>query len=432
MTGPDPHPPTTPEVRDTRVPPSGVLPKNTQALVLTGLALVMVLVIALSGHNAPKEKPSPASAPVQAVDPNAAQIEAYESQLKGETQKLQAAKEQLTRTQQAMGFAQMASPGSATESRSSGLTREIPEGAVPGERTTGIDSLKREESSLFASNVALTYRSEPFQGQSPLSAPPPVSPADVVAKALSAYIPAAGTASGQPVPSAAAPSASAPAPRAADGSADSDPARTGARDAQIDRADGHQYRLFEGTAIETVLTNRLDGSFSGPVNCMVTASVYSHNGQHVLVPQGSRILGEARKVETFGDTRLAVVFHRLIMPDGYSISLDKFHGLNQIGETGLDDLVNHHYLEVFGVSLAIGAIAGFSQANTSYGATESAADAYRQGASASLSQSSLHVLDRYLNVLPTITIREGHRVKVYLSDDLLLPAYEKHQMPSDL
>ena len=58
------------------------------------------------------------------------------------------------------------------------------------------------------------------------------------------------------------------------------------------------------------------------------------------------------------------MFHRLIMPDGYSVSLDKFQGLNQIGETGLRDQVNHHYLQVFGVSLAIGAIAGFSQANT--------------------------------------------------------------------
>ena len=55
----------------------------------------------------------------------------------------------------------------------------------------------------------------------------------------------------------------------------------------------------------------------------------------------------------------------------------------------------------------------------------------RHGVAASLSQSSLRILDRYLNVLPTFTIREGHRVKVYLSDDLLLPAYEKHQMPSD-
>lgn len=425
MTGPDPRPPTTPEVRDTRVLPSGVLPRNTQTLVVTGLALVMVLVIALSGHNAPKTKPSSALAPVQAVDPSAAQIEAYESQLKNETQRLQAAKEQLARTQQMMGGAPIASSGYLTDSRGAGTNRGISAGEVPGERMTELESVKREESSLFASNVALSYRSEPPQSPTPS----PVSPADVVAKALSAYAPPQGTAPAG-APSGTPPSVPAAA-RAAD-DPDSDRAHASARDAEIDRAGGHQYRLFEGTVIETVLTNRLDGSFSGPVNCMVTASVYSHNGQHVLIPQGARILGEVRKVETFGDTRLAVVFHRLIMPDGYSVSLDKFHGLNQVGETGLEDVVTHHYLEVFGVSLAIGVVAGFSQANTSYGLNESATDAYRQGASASLSQSSLHVLDRYLNVLPTITIREGHRVKVYLSDDLLLPAYEKHQMPSDL
>jgi len=165
---------------------------------------------------------------------------------------------------------------------------------------------------------------------------------------------------------------------------------------------------------------------------MITSDVYSHNGMHLLIPQGSRVLGEVRKVDNFGQQRLAVAFHRMIMPDGYSVTLDRFDGLNQIGETGLRDLVNHHYLQVFGASLAIGAIAGFSQANTQYGLNETAADAYRQGAANSLSQSSMQILDRYLNVLPTFTIREGHRVKIYLSEDLLLPAFDHHHMSDDL
>jgi len=197
-------------------------------------------------------------------------------------------------------------------------------------------------------------------------------------------------------------------------------------------AAGKDYRVFEGTMIETVLTNRLDSNLSGPVNCLVTSNVYSHDRQHLLIPQGTRILGEVRKVESFGEQRVAVTFHRLVMPDGFSVSLDKFQGLNQLGETGLLDQVNHHYLQIFGVSIAIGAIAGLSQANTRYGPDASAADAYRQGVASSLSQTSLHILDRYLNVLPTYTIREGHRVKVYLAEDLLLPAYEKHEMPGDL
>jgi type IV secretion system protein VirB10 len=164
---------------------------------------------------------------------------------------------------------------------------------------------------------------------------------------------------------------------------------------------------------------------------MVTTNVYSHSGQHLLIPQGTRVLGEVRRVEGFGQQRLAVFFHRLIMPDGFTASLDKFQGLNQIGETGLRDQIQHHYLQVFGVSLAIGAIAGLGQINTRAGYDTSAAELYQQGVATSLSQSSLRILDRYLNVLPTVTIREGHRVKVYLSDDLVLPAYDQHQMPFD-
>ena len=64
--------------------------------------------------------------------------------------------------------------------------------------------------------------------------------------------------------------------------------------------------------------------------------------------------------------------------------------------------------------------------------SESAADAYRQGVSSSLAQSSTHILDRFLNILPTLTIREGQRIKIYLQQDLALPAYENHEMPADI
>ena len=60
------------------------------------------------------------------------------------------------------------------------------------------------------------------------------------------------------------------------------------------------------------------------------------------------------------------------------------------------------------------------------------AGAYRAGVAQNLGQSGTRILDRFLNILPTLTIREGHRVKIYLSGDLLLPAYDRHQMPSDL
>jgi len=159
------------------------------------------------------------------------------------------------------------------------------------------------------------------------------------------------------------------------------------------------------------------------VSCLVTTPVYSQDRQSVLIPAGARVLGNAAPVQTWGDARLAVSFHRLIMPDGHTYSLDRFKGLDQIGATGLRDSVNRHYLQVFGASLAIGAISGLAQYNTTGGLNYTFGDAYRQAAGASLAQSTSRVLDRYLNVLPTITIREGFRVKVYLTNDLALPAY---------
>jgi type IV secretion system protein VirB10 len=127
-----------------------------------------------------------------------------------------------------------------------------------------------------------------------------------------------------------------------------------------------------------------------------------------------------------------MVFHRLIMPDGYWVDLDQFHGLDQAGETGLKDQVNNHYLEIFGASLALGVIAGAAEASTSSGYAASGSDIYRQGVASSLSQSGGRALDRFINIPPTVTIREGHRVKVYLTQDLLLPAYENHAVEGEI
>jgi type IV secretion system protein VirB10 len=203
------------------------------------------------------------------------------------------------------------------------------------------------------------------------------------------------------------------------------------RPGSANAAAGKTYVLFEGTILETVLINRLDGSFAGPVECLLSTDVYSNDRQHLLIPAGSKLLGETKKVDTFGQTRLAVVFHRVLMPDGYSVSLDQFKGLNQIGDTGLRDQVNNHYLRIFGVSLAVGALGAVAEAGTAGSLNASSSDLMRQGFAASTAQSSAQILDKFLNIMPTVTIREGHRVKVYLSGDLALPNYNNHKMPSD-
>ena len=156
-----------------------------------------------------------------------------------------------------------------------------------------------------------------------------------------------------------------------------------------------------------------------------TASIY-------WIPAGAKLLGETKKVDTFGQTRLAVLFHRMLMPDGYSVSLDQFKGLNQIGDTGLRDQVNNHYLRIFGVSLAVGALGAIAETGTAGSLTASSTDLMRQGFAQSTAQSSAQILEKFLNIMPTVTIREGHRVKVCLASDLALPDYLNHKMPSDL
>jgi type IV secretion system protein TrbI len=198
----------------------------------------------------------------------------------------------------------------------------------------------------------------------------------------------------------------------------------------IDSAVGQPYVIYEGLTMDTTLMNRLDGDTVGPVKVLVSSPVYSHDRQHVLIPDGTIVLGEARKIGSGGfgqQRRLAVVFHRMIMPDGYSVDLDQFHGLDQIGEEGLKDKVNNHYLEVFGTSIALGVISGAGQIESGGGTiTTSGSQAFTTGAASSVSQSATTILDRFIQIPPTITIREGHRVKVYFMQDMLLPAFDNH------
>jgi type IV secretory pathway VirB10-like protein len=204
-------------------------------------------------------------------------------------------------------------------------------------------------------------------------------------------------------------------------------------EANVDSATGQPYLIYEGSALDTVLMNRLDGDAVGPVKVLVSNPLYSHDHQHVIIPEGTVVLGEAKKIGAAGfgqQRRMAVVFHRLIMPDGYSVDLDQFQGLDQIGEQGLKDKVNNHYLQIFGTSIALGVVAGASQITQGGGTiTTSGSQAFTNGAAGSVSQSAATILDRFIQIPPTITIREGHRVKVYFTRDLLLPAYSNHTIP---
>ena len=421
MTSPSP-------IQDKAPKPPGLLPKNVQSWLLVGLAILMVSIMWLTGGKKPPV-PSRALPPTPTV---AAPLEVNEAKIVELQKRIEELQREQTIAQNAL--AQQAhsltvgatdSPSSPVPGSPSASSPERPEDAIEAERK------KRAYLSLFASNVALTYRKSPqsTQARENEASPTVTSPDPGVAQAQLAELlrPLQPLVPTSPQAPAAMPQKESPAQTDR-----KEETRSLAVPAPAPAAAGKTYVLFEGTVLETVLLNRLDGQIAGPIECLLSNDVYSHDRQHLLVPAGSKLLGETRKVESLGQTRLAVSFHRLLMPDGYSTSLDRFQGLNQIGDAGLRDKVNNHYLRIFGASLAIGAIGAVAEGGTAGALTASGGDLMRQGFAQSTAQSSAQILDRFLNILPTITIREGHRIKVYLSGDLALPDYASHTLPSNL
>ena len=410
---PDP-PLLSPPVLDRRPTPLGVLPRQLPRWLLLGITVVMVGIMALSGT--PTRSRSASTGPAAtaiAVDPNQQRIEEYQRRIQEQTQRLAAEQAALQAVKDAAGT-QPDLPGAPAHALPPPSL--VADRAPASDRSGSEPRVPRGDRSLFADSVAFTREARGTPASASAASPPATLP-------LAEF-------TGPTIAAPTVPDPNGVAPEAARGrAAPRIQTPVAARVAPPDPTAPRLYEIPEGTIIETVLTNRLDGTYAGPVNCLVTTAVYAPDHQHVLIPAGARVLGDARAVTTFGQSRLAVVFHRVLLPNSARIDLQAFHGLNQIGETGLRDQVDRHYAQIFGASLAVGAIAGLAQAQTSVGLDATALDAYRQGAATNLAQSSARILDRFLNLLPTVTIREGHRIKVYLSNDLEVPAYRDNQPP---
>ena len=177
-------------------------------------------------------------------------------------------------------------------------------------------------------------------------------------------------------------------------------------------------RLYEGSFVEAVLVNQLNGDFPGPVLASVAVPVYSADRQRVVIPRGARLVGAASAVGGQDQERLAVGFHRLIFPDGRWVRLP-FLGLNQVGEGALKDQVNRHYFAMFAAVGAVGIISGLTvRGSDPYAGGR---QGFQAGVGQGLAQSATGILDRFLNRLPTITIRAGHRLRIWLTSDVLVP-----------
>jgi type IV secretion system protein VirB10 len=199
----------------------------------------------------------------------------------------------------------------------------------------------------------------------------------------------------------------------------------------FDRYQGRLYRVFEGTVLEGVVTNHIDGGFNGPILVMLTTDYYSHDHQQLLMPQGTRLIGTVQSVGSAQQRKMFVTFHRAVCPDGFSLDFDKYIGLDPLGTTGLATKVDHGYLMAFGAAAAIGGLGGLTQIGNN-GSTLSASTEIRNGISEQSAAESEQVLNHFLNRLPVITLKEGSRARVYVGRDILIPSYAEHRMDPTL
>ncbi|MDR3511024.1 MAG: TrbI/VirB10 family protein [Caulobacteraceae bacterium] len=189
------------------------------------------------------------------------------------------------------------------------------------------------------------------------------------------------------------------------------------------------YLVQAGAVIPAALTTGIRSDLPGMVTAQVTEPVYdSLTGRILLIPQGSKLIGQYDSAVAFGQSRVLLVWTRLILPSGASIVLDRLPGADAQGYAGLEDHVDYHWSQLFKAAalstlLSVGAEAGTSASENNL------AQAIRMGASDAVSQAGQQIVQRGLNIEPTLTVRPGFPVRVMVTRDLVLAPYPEKASP---
>jgi type IV secretory pathway VirB10-like protein len=186
---------------------------------------------------------------------------------------------------------------------------------------------------------------------------------------------------------------------------------------------GSPYVVQAGSVIPAALITGMQSDLPGQITAQVTENVYdTPTGRSLLIPQGARLLGVYDSQVSFGQSRILLVWTRLVLPNGYSIVLERQPGADAAGQAGLEDGVDNHWGALFKAALlstvlAIGSEVGSNQDEGDI------ARALRRGAGDTVNQAGQQIVRRNLNVQPTLTVRPGFPVRVLVNRDLLLEPY---------
>ncbi len=191
------------------------------------------------------------------------------------------------------------------------------------------------------------------------------------------------------------------------------------------------YEVQAGTIIPSLLLTAINSSLPGTAVAQIKQDVYDTvSGHFLLIPKGSRIIGHYDSKIAYGQTRILIVFTRIIMPNGNSIQLSRFSGSDLNGAAGLDANINNHWLRILSaasistiLSLGTGIAGGeFRYDNTLY---PSYAQNALYGAANSISSTGQQLAGRAMNIQPTLTIAPGFQFNVIVNKDMILTPYRR-------
>jgi type IV secretion system protein TrbI len=183
------------------------------------------------------------------------------------------------------------------------------------------------------------------------------------------------------------------------------------------------YVVQAGTVIPAALITGIHSDLPGQVTAQITEHVYdTPAGKFLLIPQGSRLIGQYDSQIAFGQKRVLLIWNRIMLPDGKSIVLERQQGADAQGFSGLEDEVDYHWWEL-AKAAALSTLLGIG---TELGSSNEESDlvrALRRGSQDSINNTGQQLVRRQLKIQPTLTIRQGFPVRVIVNRDLVMAPY---------
>jgi type IV secretion system protein TrbI len=191
-----------------------------------------------------------------------------------------------------------------------------------------------------------------------------------------------------------------------------------------------RFQLRAGFVIPGVLLSGVNSEVPGTIIAQVAQNVYDNaTGSDLLIPQGARLIGSYSSNVGYGQSRLFVVWQRIVFPDGRALDIGAEPGTDSAGYAGFKDQVDSHWLRIFGSAVMMSAISAgisysqdrYQQGNGNYYAPPRFSDELSQAVGQQFGQAAAKLLEKNLDIAPTLNIRPGYRFSILLIKDFVFP-----------